>query len=240
MQMLKKIPKHLFLVREIIRYNMKIIFGNLFVYFLLASFAFYLLIAVLIFFNSDSVPTAETVYYLLMFPGLLLIFYPTTFGIQHDSDTRMLEILFGIPDYRYKVWLVRMGIIYLLVFVILIVQALLSYFALTPFPVLDMVFQLMFPIFFVGCFAFMLSTWVRNGFGAMVILAAVGMAFWIMSGIITESQWNLFLNPFHVPTELTEIMWADIKVKNRLYILSATILLLLAGLLNLQKREKFI
>ena len=41
---------------------------------------------------------------ILMFPSMLLIFYPAVFGIQNDEDSRILEILFGIPDYKYKVW----------------------------------------------------------------------------------------------------------------------------------------
>ncbi len=234
------IRKILSITLKLTRYNLKIIFGNIFIYFLLGSIGFYLFVSILTFFDSNSVPTAATVYYLLLFPGLLLIFYPTTFGIQYDSDTRMLEVLFGIPDYRYKVWLVRLAIIYILVFCILIVLAFLGLIAFTRFSILNMVFQLMFPIFFIGSLAFMTSTLVRNGYGSMVILIIVGMVFWVLSGILVESQWNLFLNPFRVPEKVNEIIWADITVKNRLYIFSGTILMLLFGLLNMQKREKFV
>ncbi|MBN2413689.1 hypothetical protein JXQ31_18565 [candidate division KSB1 bacterium] len=234
------VRKILSIIIKLTRYNLKIIFGNIFIYFLLGSIGFYLLISVITFFDSSITPTAAIVYYLLLFPGLLLIFYPTTFGIQYDSDTRMLEVLFGIPDYRYKVWLVRLAIIYVLVFCILIVLAFFGLIAFTRFSILNMVFQLMFPIFFIGSLAFMTSTLVRNGYGAMVILIIVGMVFWVLSGILVESQWNLFLNPFRVPENVNEIIWADIKVKNRLYILSGTILMLLFGLFNMQKREKFV
>ena len=236
------VRKILSITSKLIRYNLKIIFGNIFIYFLLGSIAFFLFVSVIIFFDSDSAPTttAATVYYLLLFPGLLLIFYPTTFGIQYDSDTKMLEVLFGIPDYRYKVWLVRLAIIYILVFCILIGLAFLGLLAFTHFSILNMVFQLMFPIFFIGSLAFMTSTLVRNGYGSMVILIVVGMVFWVLSGIVVESQWNLFLNPFRVPEKVNEIIWADIIIKNRLYISSGTILMLLFGLLNMQKREKFV
>jgi hypothetical protein len=53
-----------------------------------------------------------SIYGLLLFPCLLLIFYPVVFGIQNDEDNRILEIIFGIPNYRYKVWGVRMLMIY--------------------------------------------------------------------------------------------------------------------------------
>jgi len=234
------IRNFLLVTLKVVQYNVKVIFGNIFVYFLLGAVGFFLFTAALTFFDANANPTPATVFYLLLFPGILIIFYPATFGIQNDSDSRTLEILFGIPDYRYKVWLVRLGIIYVLVFCILLILALLAMAAFTRFSLLAMVFQLMFPIFFIGSLAFMFSTIVRNGYAAMVFLIILGMVFWILSGVLSESQWNLFLNPFHVPEKISELIWASIKVKNRLYILSATILMILYGLLNMQKREKFV
>ncbi len=61
----------------------------------------------------------EDIYGLLAFPAILLVFFPSVFGIQSDADQRTLEIIFGIPDYRYKVWLVRYLMILVLVFLLL-------------------------------------------------------------------------------------------------------------------------
>ncbi len=84
---------------RMLRYNLKIIFANKFIWFLLAAIAFFVLVTVGTLFSGDMI-TANTVYNLLLYPGLLLIFYPTVFGIQNDEDTRILEIIFGIPDDR--------------------------------------------------------------------------------------------------------------------------------------------
>lgn len=227
------------LVWRTIRYNLKIIFANWFIYFLLAAAGIFLLVTVITVINSSTF-SATGVYYLLLMPGILLIFYPTTFGIQNDVDSRMLEILFGIPNYRYKVWLVRMGIIYIVVFGLLFILSLLSQVALTTFPIFEMVFQLMFPIFFLGCLAFMFSTLIRNGYGTAIIMIIIGLVVWISSGMLGESKYNVFLNPFDMPSDLSEVIWADMVFKNRLYLIAGTILSLLAGLLNLQKREKFV
>ena len=59
-------------------------------------------------------------YRVFLFSGVLLVFYPTVFGIQNDQDARTTEILFGIPNYRYKVWLVRIVLIYIMAFVIML------------------------------------------------------------------------------------------------------------------------
>jgi len=224
---------------KLFRYNIKIIFANKFIYFLLAAVIFFLLVTVINLFSNDS-PTESTVYYLLLFPGILLIFYPSAFGIQNDVDTRMIEIIFGIPNYRYKVWLVRIILIYIIVYINLLVLSFLCGLALVQVPVFEMVFQLMFPIFFLGSLAFMFSTLIRNGNGTAVVMVIIGLAFWIASGILGNSKWDIFLNPFQIPSDINEAIWAGIALDNRIFLFVGTIIWILYGLLNLQKREKFI
>ncbi|HEX9971839.1 MAG TPA: hypothetical protein VGD14_07195 [bacterium] len=228
------------IVTRLFRYNLKIIFANKFIYFLLAATIIFLLVTGIILLDSDANPNEGTVYYVLLFPGTLLIFYPTVFGIQNDVDTQMIEILFGIPNYRYKVWLVRIVLIYIVVTGILLILNLVSSAALVSVPVFKMAYQLMFPIFFLGSLAFMVSTLVRNGNGTAVIIIIIGLAFWIASEPLAASSWNLFLNPFSVPSNVNEAVWADTTFNNRLYLSLGTVVAILFGLLFLQKREKFI
>ncbi|MBN1482033.1 hypothetical protein EH223_06910 [candidate division KSB1 bacterium] len=237
---MQKLLITLLLVWKMIRYNLKIVFANKFIYFMLTAVAIFLLITVINLFDPDSNPNVALVYYWLMVPGILLIFYPAVFGIQNDADSRMLEILFGIPNYRYKVWLVRLAVIYVIVFLMLFILAFLSSLALVSFNVFYMVYELMYPIFFLGCLSFMFSTVVRNGYGTAVFLVIIGLVFWILSGALMESQWNLFLNPFHVPQNVSEMVWEDLLVKNRIYQLVGIAVFILIGLLNMQKREKFV
>lgn len=221
------------------RYNLKIIFANKFIYLLIAAIGFFLLETV-ISLLSDTIPTEGSVYYFLLVPGILLIFYPTTFGIQNDLDARMLEMIFGIPDYRFKIYLVRMALIYVMVFFILVLLSLFSSFALVSVPIFEMVYQIMFPIFCIGCIAFFFSTLVRNGYGTAVIMIVIGVGFWVSAGILQNSPWNIFLNPMVVPSDMNEIIWADIVTKNRIYLAVGTFVFLIWGLLLLQKREKFV
>lgn len=235
----KQLKNSFSLIKDIVRFNLKIIFANKFIYFLISAVIFFLLVTILNLANSDSNPTEGLVFYWLLVPGILLIFYPTVFGIQSDVDTRMIEILFGIPNYRYKVWLIRMALIYFVVFFILIILSLLSSVVLVSFSILSMVFQLMFPIFFLGSAAFMVSTLVRNGNGTAVVMVMVGLFFWIATGFLPQ-KYNLFLNPFSMPSDVNEVVWADTTLNNRIYIFVLTLISIMFGLLRLQKREKFV
>ena len=134
-------------------YNMKIIFGGKFFWFLLTSFILYGYLMFSSLWKGD-LPNEEMIYGHLFFPSLLLIFYPAAFGIQNDADTRILEILFGIPNYMYKVWFARLILIYIEVFLVLIIYGVITYYLVYPINSVEMAYRLMFPVLFVGNLAF--------------------------------------------------------------------------------------
>jgi hypothetical protein len=235
----KRLPMIWNWIVSMIRYNLKIIFANKFIWFLLASLGFFVIILLITIYSTGSI-TPGTIYPLLLYPGLLLIFYPTVFGIQNDEDTRILEILFGIPNYRYKVWLIRLILIYLLVFLILLLLALFCSWALVELPVFNMAWHVMFPIFFMGSLAFLLSTFIRNGIGTGVVLILIGVIFLALIEVVEKTKWNIFLNPFNLPDGVSETAWKAIVHDNRMILLVGIILAILGGLTSLQKRERFI
>jgi len=228
------------IIPPLIKYNMKIIFAGKFIWFLLAALSFF---CFLMFRNAWDMQEVNegVIYSMLLFPCLLLIFYPTVFGIQNDEDNRILEIIFGIPNYRYKVWGVRMLMIFLIVFVVLIAFAYLAAFMLFPLNPFEISSQLMFPVFFFGSLAFMLSTLIRSGNGTAVVMIIMWIAMLFLGNTFARNTfWDVFLNPFAVPEEIHPLIWETTVVKSRIFLLSATIVWLMIGSLNLQKREKFI
>ena len=234
-----RIKNTLNLVGKMVQYNFRIIFGGRFIWFLLSAFAFYVFVAIMAVWNGE-VPSEEFVYDTLLFPSMLLIFYPMTFGIQNDLDAGILEILFGIPDYRYKVWLVRLALVFVLVFLLLIGFAGISAIFLVPVNLIEMTRQLMFPVFFLGSMAFMFSTIIKNGNGTAVVMVILGVVLFIFSDALARTFWNIFLNPLSVPRNMNEVVWEGIVLKNRIFLVVGALVFILYGLFNLQKREKFI
>ena len=70
--------------------------------------------------------------------------------------------------------------------------------------------------------------------------ALMSLVFWILAEPLSRSKWNIFLNPFNVPSNMNETIWADITLNNRVYLAAGTAIAILWGLLNLQRREKII
>jgi hypothetical protein len=224
---------------KMVKYNMKVIFGNRFIWFVVAAIAFYFFIAITHIFDNNPIDDAF-IYGLQITPGILLVFYPMTFGIQNDLDTGILEILFGIPDYRYKVWLVRLVLVFALVFIMMFGITTMSYFLLAPVNIVYLTWNVMFPIYFLGSMAFLFSTIIKNGNGTAVVMVIIGVLLLILSSALERTMWNIFLNPFNIPNRLNEMVWQEITTKNRIFLAVGSLLFILYGLFNLQKREKFI
>lgn len=231
---------HLRSLSAFLRYNAGHVFAGRFIYFLLLGIALFLTVIIIYSLEEAVPPDAEAIYYFLLVPGMLLVFYPASYGIQGDIDSRMIETLFGIPDYRYKVWVARNITQYLVIVCLLGLLAVFSRFALADFSIIPMLFQLLFPIVFVGSLGFMISSLTRNGNATAAVLVVILMFFWIAAEPLAESRWNLFHNPFADVDQLQAMLWSDITLYNRIYILIASLTAMAFGLLRLQQREKFV
>ncbi len=233
------IKNHLLVSIKMTRYNLRIIFASKFIWFLIAALGFFLFVSIQTVLNGGNL-SEGAIYNILIFPGILLIFYPSVFGIQNDDDSRMLEILFGIPNYRYKVWLVRLLMIYILIYIITLLFAGIASILLFKINIFEMAYQLMFPVIFLGSMAFMFSTIIKNGNGTAVAMVIIGVALLMLSDAVERTQWNMFLNPFEIPRNLNQVIWQGIISKNRIFMAIAMVVFILYGLFNLQKREKFV
>ena len=230
---------YLLLLYKLIVYNVKVIFGNKFIYFVAAAFLFFAFIILITILDDEEFDEA-VIYGFLVFPGLLLIFYPMAYGIQNDDDSKMLETIFGIPNYRYKVWLVRFILTIGVAAVILLVLGNVANVTLHRFSILPMIGQVLFPVTFLSSMAFMLSTLIKNGNGTAIMIVIVAFIFFVFAEPLEYSVYNVFLNPFSEPREMSEFIWLTIIYKNRIYLMVLSVLCLLYGMFNLQFREKFV
>jgi len=145
-------------------------------------------------------------------------------------------------------------------FIILIIFSYIARILMYPVNIVEMAAQLVFPMLFFGNLAFMFSTITRSGNGTAVLMIIIGLFLFVFlnassggggpggpgmpsnansSASIGNSFWNVFINPFTIPTNIHPMIWQDTILKNRLFLLLGGVVFLMIGLLNLQKREKF-
>lgn len=227
------------IIKKLIQYNIKIIFGNKFLYFMLAALGFFVITVVAQLFGDDEI-TEASAYSMLILPCILLVFYPMCFGLQNDQDAKIVEIIFGIPNYSYKVWLLRLVIAYLICFVVTFLLAVLTNWLIVSVPPLNLALQTMVPALFIGTLSFFLSTAIKNGNGTSVVIIIIALVLFFMKGALETSQWNIYLNPYDVPLDKNPEIFLNTVFHNRLNMLIASALFIIFGLNNTRNREKFI
>jgi hypothetical protein len=224
---------------KLVQYNIKIIFGNKFLYFLLAALGFFVLFVVFNLFRNDEI-TQATAYSILAFPCVLLVFYPMCFGLQNDQDAKILEILFGIPDYAYKVWLFRLLIAYVVCLVITYLLALLTWAVVVEVPPGRLTLHCLALALFLGSLSFMCSTYIRNGSGTAVVVIILSIVLFMFQDTLSGTRWDIFVNPFNIPLDKNPQVFYETIFNNRLVMIIASVIFILAGLNNTRDREKFI
>ncbi len=221
------------------RYNLKIIFGGKYLVFVIIS----LLLFIYFMFNSayyGNELNETAVYSNILLPALLLIFYPTVYGLQKDEESKILEILFCIPNYMYKVWLVRLLFVFVGTFFITLFFSYVAHLLLCPVEIIKMSSQVMFIVFFFGSLAFFLSTAVKSGNGTAVVLVFLYAVIAIIGQAFENSMWNVLINPFKESTYIHPDVWQQVITNNRLFLVVASFGFLLMALNNLQRREKLL
>lgn len=226
-------------IKKLVQYNIKIIFGNKFLYFMLAALGFFVITVIAQLFGDDEI-TEASAYSMLILPCVLLVFYPMCFGLQNDQDAKIVEIIFGIPNYSYKVWLLRLVIAYLICFIVTLLLAAITNWLIVSVPPLNLTLQTMVPALFIGTLSFFLSTAIKNGNGTSVVIIIIALVLFFMKGALETSQWNIYLNPYDVPLDKNPEIFLNTVFHNRLNMLIASALFIIFGLNNTRNREKFI
>ena len=74
----------------------------------------------------------------------------------------------------------------------------------------------------------------------MTIMTCVLLMLMTSSGVLSNPMYDIFLNPYEMPNGFHPEIWATTLVKSRVLLFVGAGVLFLIGLLNLQKREKFV
>lgn len=84
------------LLPKVVRYNLKIIFAGKFFWFLLAAFGFFALFMFQNAWKREEI-NEGLIYSILMFPSMLLIFYPAVIRHSEMKDSRIFGDSFWNP-----------------------------------------------------------------------------------------------------------------------------------------------
>lgn len=222
------------------KYNFKILFGGKYFLFMVLSFVYFCYLL----FHAAYSGTAldeEVVAANMIMPSLLLVFYSATYGIQKDEETKILEIFFCIPNYMYKVWLLRLLFIFTACYVNVVIFSYMAHLLLCPVEVFAMANNTIFVVVLFGSLAFWLSTVIKSGNGvAVVLLVLWGLLIYVGKQFYVNTIWDISLNPYSEPSNIHSEIWQTTITNRKMLLAAVSCVLILMSLGNLRRREQLL
>ena len=86
---------------------------------------------------------------------------------------------------------------------------------------------------------YIVKKFITTFFVALLLIIGIVIIF-LKESFFKETMWDISLNPFSVPDEIHPVIWASTVLKNRIFLSVGFVVWMMLGLLNLQKREKFV
>ena len=229
-------------IYQYIRLNEKFIFYQRFLFFFALALVYFIIFCVWNYFESsaDRMGEEDIFIWLLSVPGIALIFIPSMSLITSETENRTIEMIFSTAGSRYKVWLTRIGVLYLFVAFIIFVLCSLSFIFISDFPFFGYFFHSLFPPIFISSLIVMFSVIFRSSNAAGLLSLIVIFFLLIIHRPLSTTSFNLFLNPYFKPQNVDYGLWTSIVIYNRIGILLISGFMLYYSLYRLNKREKYI
>jgi len=227
---------------HVIRLNEKFIFSQRFLFFFGGVLLYFIIFCVVNYFKSSAERIGEggIFMWLLIIPGIALIFYPSMSIITSEIENRTIEVIFSTADSRYRVWLARIFTLYLSLALIIFVLCGLSFIFISDFPFWGSFFHSLFPPIFISSVIIMLSVIFGSANAAGLVSLIIILFLFIIYEPLSSTGFNLFLNPYIKPPNIDYKLWGNIIWYNRIGILILSGFMLYYSMFKLNKREKYI
>jgi hypothetical protein len=234
--------RHLVNIYQNIRLNEKFIFSQKFLYFFFGVLLYFLIFCITNYLSESGERISEESIYLwfLCIPGIALVFYPSMTLVLSETENRTIETIFSTAGSKYKVWLMRICVLYLYVALIIFLLSFLSFMFISDFEFFGYFFHSLFPPILISSLIILLSVMLRSS-NASGLLSLIIIIFLLLTyRPLSSTSFNIFLNPYIKPQNVDYYSWRSIILYNRIGILIISGFFLYYSIYKLNKREKYI
>ncbi|MBI4550738.1 MAG: hypothetical protein HY710_00575 [Candidatus Latescibacteria bacterium] len=185
----------------------------------------------------------ETIYLMVMtMPLLVLTLYLHMQVIITEKEQRTLEVMFTTAGSRHKVWLVRLGTLNALLWLMSVGMSLLVFFTFADFSILGMACSVYATVFLVGSLTLFFAVRLRSSLGAGMVTALVLLLHTFSADIFhyNRTRYFLFFNPYDIPNQIDPRTWDIWAWQNRIGVMIIGLLLLFFALRSLEHRDRLL
>ena len=220
----------------------RVLFLGKFYIFLIIALLWEAAVSIIGYVSKDPMPLGAVFYTMNLIPMLILGLYLSMTCVSFEKENRTIETLFTIPGSPYKVWLYKLSVQFIVLLLVLILIAGISFVFVQDFPIEVMVINVFILVFFTANINFFFSIIFKSGYTGGLITVFILVILMILSQIdpIRNTAWNFYINPFSKPANLDLLIWNERLLYNKLGIAFFGSMFMYFGLSRLRNREPFI
>lgn len=180
---------------------------------------------------------------LLALPLTILTVFLNMQLITSEKDNRTLEVMFTTAGSRYKVWLLKVTVLNVVLFLIALFLGLVSFFTFTDMAIFASALYIFIPIFFLGNLTLFFAVRFRSGLAAGMVSAGVIFLLFISNTIMEENdlyRYMLYFNPYDIPRTIDPQTWGLWTLQNKIGVFLLALLMLFFALRGMEKRERLL
>jgi hypothetical protein len=193
--------------------------------------------------ESDDRMGLHEIYIMVMtMPLLVLALYLNMQVVITEKEQRTLEVMFTTAGSRYKVWLLRLGTLNVLLWLMSVGMSAVVFFTFADFSIPGMACSVYATVFLVGNLTLFFAVRLRSGLGAGMVTALVLILHLFSTGIFEyeDTRYVLFFNPYDIPNQMDPRTWDLWTWQNRIGVLIVGAVLLFFALRGLERRDRLL
>ncbi len=220
----------------------KILFGGKFFYFLFAAAVF---IGIVIFVNyadeeESPLTLAQSLIVLMMLPMSVLAVYLSMIIIPQEKEMRTIETLFSMPGSRYRIWLVKIAVMFVFLSIFLVLFESLTFFLVTDLDFFETFWHVMPSVYFLSGLTFYFSVKTKSSNAAGMLTGLVVFFIVIFADPLHRTPYFLYLNPYDKPRAIDPSLWSKYVFQNHIGLFAIGTLFFYFGLNKLLQRERIV
>lgn len=223
------------------RLCLKVTFSTRYWFLLVGGLVYFVIIWLMnAFGDNEPYGPTDVLNMILAVPGVFLAILLGMQLVLQERETGTIEVMFAISRSRYRVWLLKALTVYIAIFVLQLMLAVLTYVAITDFPFLQVLLNSMVPALFFGNMTVLFSIVTRSTNGGALLSSIVLFLVFFTQGGWNESIIYPFLNIQELARDLPYEEYIRVAVMNRMLVLGGAFALLGLALRRTHARERLL
>ncbi len=226
---------------QLFRLCLKVTFSTRYWFLLVGGFVYFVIIWLMnAFGDGDPYGPLDVQNMILAVPGVFLAILLGMQLVLQERETGTIEVMFAISRSRYRVWLLKALTVYIAIFILQLMLAILTYVTITDFPFLPVLLNSMIPALLFGNMTVLFSIVTRSTNGGALLASIVLFLVFFFQGVLNPGLFYPFLNLQELAQDLPHEEYLRIAVINRLMMLGIAFALLALALRRTNARERLL